>query len=125
MNQCQYFNWTRTNNDCLFRARIKCFVFVGQVPACEQCHECFFQWYNIIVELGNRISDLRVEISSLVTTYYNDYTLREIQTELDSIQTILNAANFTINTKMLEEADVVSLEASFTQVYTLYTHKYT
>ncbi len=66
--------------------------------------------------MANRILELRIQVDSLVTTYYNDHTLSTIQTELGTLTSRLENANTTINSMTLEESDVARLEASLAQV---------
>ena len=92
------------------------FTCTGQVPDCIRCHECYFQWYDNITDMANRILDLRVRVDSFVTIYYNGHTLSTIQTELGTLTSVLENANTTINSMTLEESDVARLEASLAQV---------
>ena len=90
--------------------------YSGQVPNCERCHDCYFQWYDIVNMLASRISDLRMQVQSLITTYYNGHTLESIQNEIDLLLSQLDNATVVINSITLNENDVAVLEMTLAQV---------
>ena len=66
--------------------------------------------------LASRISDLRMQVQSLVLTYYNGHTLESIQNEIDHLLSQLDNATAIINSITLNENDVAELEMTLAQV---------
>lgn len=85
-------------------------IFAGQVPNCEQCHECFFQWDDVINDLRQGITDLQLRISNLTETYFNNTDENDIQMEINLLLTDLQEANDSLNTITLQESSVDELQ---------------
>lgn len=81
----------------------------GQVPNCERCHECFFQWDNDINYLRRRISDLQLQISNLLEANFNNTSVDLIQMEFDLLIAELQQANDSFNSITLQESSVEQL----------------
>lgn len=92
---------------------------LGQVPNCERCHECYFQWYDITSELASRVSALFTNTQSLLTTYYNGHTMESIQREIDLLLGQLENATLTLGRITLSEGDITDLEQVIMQVCVL------
>lgn len=89
---------------------------VGQVPVCERCHDCFFQWDNIINDLRWRIADLHSQTISLTQLYFSNYTVDEILLETNQLLTDLQQANESLNTINLQESSLEQLQQTIINV---------
>lgn len=81
----------------------------GRVPDCERCHECFFQWHDVIGNLSVIVNGLQSQITSLISSYYNNHTANSVQTEITLLLDQLNLANQTLNEINIQETDIDNL----------------
>lgn len=91
-------------------------TYVGQVPNCERCHDCYFQWFDIINNLTVRADSLQSTITRLITTYYNGHTEESLMAELVMLMEQLDQVNQTLSNITLEGSDVDVLEEILTRV---------
>ena len=89
---------------------------VGQVPSCERCHDCFFQWDDIINDLRRRIADLHSQTISLTQFYFSNYTVDEILLETNQLLADLQQANESLNTINLQENSLEELQLTIINV---------
>ena len=90
--------------------------FLGQVPNCERCHDCYFQWYDIIGSFTDRADSLQSSMDDLITTHYNGHTEESLEQEIDGLRTQLDQVNLTLSAITLEEADVEEIEMILIEV---------
>lgn len=88
----------------------------GQVPNCERCHECFFQWDDNIIVLRQRITGLQSQISNLTEVYFNGSDVDSIWIEISLILIDLQRANETLNSITLQERAVEELQQMIVNV---------
>ena len=86
------------------------------MPNCEQCHDCYFQWFDIISNFTVRVDALQAQIQELLATYYNGHTAESLSGEVEELLTQLNDVNDTLNLVTLREGDVEELERSLQMV---------
>lgn len=82
----------------------------GQVPNCERCHECYFQWNDILTNFSRRAEAAQTAIDQLLSTQYNGHTQESLRAELDSLRAQLEEVNRTLSNTSLEESDVAEVE---------------
>jgi dihydroorotate dehydrogenase len=80
------------------------------VPVCERCHDCFFQWDDVINDLRQRIARLHSQTISLTQFYFDNYTVDEIVVEINQLLADLQQANESINTINLQESSLEQLQ---------------
>ena len=90
--------------------------YAGQVPDCERCHECFFQWDAIINVLRQRIADLQLQIRNLTQTYFNGTDEETISMEINYLLMDLWQANDSLNTITLRESSVDHIQQMIIRV---------
>lgn len=84
--------------------------YAGQVPNCERCHECFFEWDAIINDLRQRIADLQSQIRNLTQTYFNSTDEETISMEINYLLMDLWQANDSLNAISLQESSVDEIQ---------------
>lgn len=92
------------------------FFHTGQVPNCEPCHDCYFQWYDILVNFTARAERVQSAINELLTTQYNGHTEESVMAEIASLRTQLEQVNRTLTNLTLEESDIAELEQILIEV---------
>lgn len=95
------------------------FYLPGRVPDCERCHECFFQWDDIVSNITNEISVLQTRVELLITLNYDGYTIAGIEMEVAFLLNQLSQANQSLNSITLQTSSVIAAKASLTQVSNL------
>ena len=86
------------------------------MPVCERCHDCFFQWDNIINDLRQRIATLHLQTISLTQFYFDNYTVDEIILEINQLSTDLQQANESLNAINLQESSLEELQQTIINV---------
>lgn len=89
----------------------------GKVPDCERCHECFFQWHDIISSLLSDATALQASIEALITDNYNGYTVSAIESEVEKLLQQLVEANQSLSSITLQSEDIDDLERSLSEVH--------
>ena len=88
----------------------------GQVPDCERCQECFFNWDDIINDLRWRIANLHSHTIFLTQIYFSNYSVDEIFLETNLLLVDLQEANETLNTINLQESSPEELQRNILNV---------
>ena len=86
------------------------------MPVCERCHDCFFQWDDIINDLRQRIVRLHSQTISLTQFYFGNYTVDEITLEVNQLLADLQQANESLNTINLQESSLEELQQTIINV---------
>lgn len=89
---------------------------IGQVPNCEPCHDCYFQWFYIIGNFTLQVEGLQSDIEQLITTYYNGHSEESLADEIERLRVQLDLVNQTLGSITLEEGDVAELETILMEV---------
>ena len=109
---CDYGYIGRMNNIVLHGQLNNYYImpYAGQVPNCERCHECFFEWDVIINDLRQRIADLQSQIRNLTQAYFNGTDEETISMEINYLLMDLWQANDSLNTISLRESSVDQIQ---------------
>lgn len=100
------------------------FIHVGRVPNCSRCHDCYFQWFDIIGNFSIQVEQLQENIERLITTYYDGHTEESLAGEIVRLWEQLDQVNLTLGSITLGEEDVDVLETILTQVrVNVYLHQ--
>ena len=86
------------------------------MPVCERCHDCFFQWDDIINDLRQKIASLHSQTISLTQFYFDNYTVDEIILETNQLLADLQQANESLNTISLQESSLEELQQTIINV---------
>ena len=86
------------------------------MPVCERCHDCFFQWDDIINDLRQRVARLHSQTISLTQLYFDNYTVNEIILEINQLLADLQQANESLNTISLQESSLDELQQTVISV---------
>ena len=86
------------------------------MPVCERCHDCFFQWDDIINDLRQRIASLHSQTISLTQFYFDNHTVDEIVLDINQLLADLQQANESLNTISLQESSLKELQQTIINV---------
>ena len=86
------------------------------MPVCERCHDCFFQWDDIIKNLRQRVAHFHSQTVSLTQFYFDNCTVDEIILEINQLLADLQQANESINTINLQESSLDELQQTIINV---------
>lgn len=98
-------------------------ICLGQVPECERCHDCFFQWVDVVSALMQNISNLRLQISSVLEENFNNTSVNDIEMEIELLLGDLEQGNMTLNSINIQLSSVDELQEAVYTVCTLYCNK--
>ena len=93
-------------------------TYIGRVPNCERCQDCFFQWPEVIGNLSLIVDNLQYQITSLILTYYNNHTVSSVETEIMMLLDQLILANQILNSITIQETDIDNLNQVLSYVST-------
>ena len=92
------------------------------MPDCEPCHECYFQWFDLISYAAMRVSSLRARAELLTTTHYNGHNASSIEGALTAVLLQLETASSTLASITLNTTDIDRLGESLQQVRCMTAH---
>ena len=92
---------------------------IGTVPDCQQCHECFNEWYYRIQDIANAVGVLENRVQLLIELNYNGYTVESIMADVQDLLDQLAAANATLQTITPLSSEVEELENTLEEVSTI------
>ena len=94
----------------------KFFSIIGAAPNCSRCHDCFFQWNDILIDLSTNAS-LLLTRTQQVLSYYSGYDVKSILDIVGTVESRINITNQTlksisIHTDLLNHIDTILKEVT-------------
>lgn len=91
----------------------------GTVPDCQQCHECFTEWYYRVQDIALSVGVLENRVQLLIELNYNGYTVESIMADVQELLDQLATANTTLQSITPPTSEVEELESVLEEVSTL------